>query len=165
VLGICTPWAGGCSNSRSTLVVQSVKRSDRGALKRFALRLEQFCDGDDEPLRLFARFKRGDTTMPPPPGDPEDMAWHAPSGAVPSSGDYLYLESRPGGWVGQGETYLLPIDESTRVDPVRREVDVRFAGSPGNWNLLTGVPTGGRNGRAVSIPPATALWPTRSRRA
>ena len=131
--------SAGCNTLRGTAVVDSVSRTPSGRLKRFVVRLEQHCEGDDEALRMYVRYKRGDITMPPPPGDPNELEWQAPQDAVPAH-DYLYLESTPGEWVGQGETHLLPIDETVAFDQTRAGLIAWFPETEGGWNLTAGMP-------------------------
>jgi hypothetical protein len=132
--------SAGCNTLRGIAVVDSVSRTQSGRLRGFVLRLEQLCDGNEEPLRLYIRYRRGDATMPPPPGDPAELEWNAPPDAVPENGSYLYLQSTPGEWVGQGETYLLPIDGSVAVDPRRRGILAYFPETDGGWDFMAAMP-------------------------
>ena len=43
---------------------------------------------------------------PAPPGDPAAFSWSPPSWVVPTSGNYLYYESQPGDYIGQGQTRM-----------------------------------------------------------
>ena len=72
-------------------------RSLRAALQRTA-----------PPLLGFLRFDVNDPTTPPPPGDPAAFSWAPPSWVVPTSGNYLYYESQPGDYIGQGQTRWSP---------------------------------------------------------
>ena len=72
------------------------------------LSFEQYCDGAAAPLHGTIHWRADDPTRPPGPANPPPYnLWRPPSGALPGSGNFLYLESDSGDVVGQGRTYLL----------------------------------------------------------
>jgi hypothetical protein len=77
-----------------------------GALRSLTARFEQRCNATAPPMLGFLRFDANDPTTPPPPGDPAAFTWSPPPGVVPTSGNYLYYESQPGDYIGQGQTRL-----------------------------------------------------------
>jgi hypothetical protein len=89
--------------------------------------------------------------MPPPPGDAADFPWSPPPGAVPATGDYLYFESSPGDFIGQGRTELYTVPASTlaiteasgvvrlRVDRDDSWWELRVTGPDAQWLLLPGL--------------------------
>ena len=62
--------------------------------------------------------------MPPPTG-----LWEPVPGATPSSGNFVFLESEPGDYVGQGGTYLYTqADSVITVEPISEGLDVAVVG-------------------------------------
>jgi hypothetical protein len=95
----------GCT-TLGKFIVDSVQYA-ASTLDQITLRWEQRCDALSGPvLRGYFRWARNDSTVPPPPGDPSGLAWSPPAGAVPESGNYLYLASPAGDYIGQGRTTL-----------------------------------------------------------
>ncbi len=102
-------------------------------------------------LRGFIRYERGDPTQPPPPGDAADFPWSPPAGAVPATGDYLYFESTPGDYIGQGRTDLYTAPDATltgsdtsgvvrlRVTRGTSDWDVRVSGPDAQVQLQPGL--------------------------
>jgi hypothetical protein len=77
------------------------------SLKSIDLRFEQYCDGGASPLRGAIHWDVSDTTIPPGPEVPPPAGlWEPPPGATPAGGNYVFLASEPGEFVGQGGTYL-----------------------------------------------------------
>jgi hypothetical protein len=95
----------GCNTLLGRFSVDSVLYSG-GTLDQVTLRFEQRCETTGPALEGYLRWARNDPTEPPPPGDPADFAWSPPDGAVTASGSYLYYESPPGDYIGQGDTFL-----------------------------------------------------------
>ena len=79
------------------------------------VRFEQRCEISGPPLRGYVRYDFLDPNQPPPPGDAAAFGWSPPPGAVPDTGDYLYFESSPGDYIGQGRTELYTQADSTLV--------------------------------------------------
>ena len=94
------------SGSVNRFAVDEVTYDD-GSLRSLTARFEQRCNATAPPLLGFLRFDVNDPTTPPPPGDPAAFSWAPPSWVVPTSGNYLYYESQPGDYIGQGQTRLV----------------------------------------------------------
>jgi len=78
------------------------------------LRFEQHCDGFPGALRGKIRWSAADPQRPPGPMQPPPAGlWEPPAAAVPASGDYVYLESEYGDFVGVGRTTLLTPSSAT----------------------------------------------------
>jgi hypothetical protein len=77
-------------------------------LTRLALRFEQYCDGSPYPLLGQFRWSADDPVPRGvlPQAVPAEL-WAPPAGAMPTTGISLYLQSNPGGFVGDGQTLLL----------------------------------------------------------
>jgi hypothetical protein len=102
-------WGGnmrGCNQSYGWFAIDNVNYS-AGALTAIDLRFEQHCEGAVPALRGAVHWTSSDTTLPPGPVNPPPAnLWVPPAGSVPTTGNYVYMESQPGNYVGQGQTYL-----------------------------------------------------------
>jgi len=101
-------WQGegrGCSRPSGWFVVDSISFSG-GALAAIDLRFEQHCEHASPALRGEIHWALGDSTQPPGPQDPPPAnLWSPPPGATPANGNYVYLSSSPGDYLGDGNTY------------------------------------------------------------
>lgn len=71
------------------------------------MHFEQYCDGDTTALRGTIHWRLDDPTVPPGPTVPiPTNLWQPPTGAVPDTGNFVYLESQQGDSIGQGATNL-----------------------------------------------------------
>jgi uncharacterized repeat protein (TIGR01451 family) len=77
-----------------------------GVLASIDLRFEQYCSGNVSALHGQLHWVAGETTQPPGPQTPPAGLWAPPAGSTPGSGNYVYLESDPGDFIGQGATRL-----------------------------------------------------------
>ncbi|MDD2699767.1 MAG: hypothetical protein PHH36_00885 [Sideroxydans sp.] len=102
-------WSGstrGCNQSYGWFVIDNVTYT-AGVLTALDLRFEQHCEGATPALRGAIHWTPTDTTMPPGPVSPAPAnLWTPPAGSVPVTGNYIYMQSQPGNYVGQGLTYL-----------------------------------------------------------
>ena len=79
----------------------------QGELVRLDLRFEEHCNDREAALRGQLHWVVGDESRPPGPVNPPPPGlWNAPAGATPSSGNYVYLASDAGDFIGQGRTEL-----------------------------------------------------------
>ena len=82
-----------------------------GVLVAFDARLQQHCDNDPGISRIQIRWRADDMTQPPGPGAPPPDLWNAPTDVVPASGNFVYLESDAGDFIGRGIRKLYtPLD-------------------------------------------------------
>jgi hypothetical protein len=101
-------WSGqsrGCSAVTGWFVVDSVTY-DGTTVVALDLRFEQHCDGAAAALRGKIHWNANDPTSPPGPVTPPLGAWQPSPGIVPTTGNYVYLESQPGDFIGGGRSYL-----------------------------------------------------------
>lgn len=102
-------WFGegrGCGTLTGWFVVDSVMYIGE-TLNSIDLRFEQHCEGGESALRGEIHWDSGDTTSPPGPVIPPPAGlWEPAAGVTPTSGNYVYLESQPGDYVGAGRNYL-----------------------------------------------------------
>ena len=65
------------------------------------------------PLRGKIYWTANDPTTPPGPVTPPPAGlWEPMPGITPANGDFVYLESEQGDWVGQGASYLYTDDDA-----------------------------------------------------
>lgn len=98
-------WDGegrGCNKLTGWMVVDGVTWNG-SSLATLDLRFEQHCEGLAPALHGKIHWDANDTTAPPGPVTPIPATlWAPPSGATPASGNYVYLASDPGDYIGQG---------------------------------------------------------------
>lgn len=101
-------WSGngrGCNILSGWFVVDNVTYVS-GVLTAIDLRFEQHCEGAAAALHGQIHWAPGDTTAPPGPVNPPPASlWQPAVGSTPASGNYVYLESDPGDYIGAGQTY------------------------------------------------------------
>jgi biotin carboxyl carrier protein len=125
----------GCNQLIGQFVVDEVTY-DTGMIVSLTLRFEQRCENTGPPLHGFIRYDFSDPTAPPPPGDASAFGWSPPTGAVPDTGDYLYFESAPGDWIGQGRTELFtPPDWTLVPDWYGRTFQFFVLGAAPTWEF------------------------------
>lgn len=109
-------WVGdgrGCNTSKGTIVIDDVTYSGT-TLTAIDLHFEQHCEGAAPALRGTVHWRAADQTAAAGPVNPIPSGlWRPPSGSVPASGNYVYLASEPGDYIGQGSTHLYTPGTST----------------------------------------------------
>ncbi|GAB3399888.1 DUF4214 domain-containing protein [Massilia agilis] len=103
-------WSGagrGCGDETGWFVVDSVTYEGT-TLKALDLRFEQHCQGGEPALRGRIRWSALDNTPAPRPVIPPvpDGLWQPPDSATPQAGNYVYLASEQGDYIGAGKSYL-----------------------------------------------------------
>jgi uncharacterized repeat protein (TIGR01451 family) len=134
-------WNGegrGCSDATGWFVIDSVTYSG-SALDSIELRFEQHCEGVTAALHGLIRWSAADMRTPlPPQVPPPSNLWSPSSGATPASGNYVYLQSEAGDFIGQGETHLYTSANadfamSTAGSQLNVEVDIAGALTWGSY--------------------------------
>ncbi|MDA8100562.1 MAG: hypothetical protein M0042_13175 [Nitrospiraceae bacterium] len=109
-------WYGegrGCNTLTGWFVVDDITLVD-GALQAIDLRFEQRCEGGTSALRGQIHWTSNDTTAPPGPVTPPPAGlWQPVSGATPTAGNYAYLASDVGDYIGAGQTYTYTTSNAT----------------------------------------------------
>ena len=117
-------WTGegrGCEVVSGWFVIDSVIY-DRDTLLAIELRFEQSCDGGPALNGKF-RWDASDTTTAPGPVVPVPAGlWEPPAGVTPATGNYVYLQSDAGDWVGDGRSYIYTQADSVLEASVDRSV-------------------------------------------
>jgi hypothetical protein len=108
-------WYGdgrGCNTLTGWFAVDNVSYSN-GSLGALDLRFEQHCEGATA-LRGWIHWTPDDTTTPPGPVNPPPAGlWQPVSGSTPASGNYVYLQSDAGDYIGAGKTYTYTPNSTT----------------------------------------------------
>ena len=101
-------WSGsgrGCNTLKGSFVINSVIYS-AGVLSEIDLDFEQHCEGMTAALRGQIHWTSNDTTKPAGPVNPPPQSlWSAPAGSTPTTGNYVYLSSDAGDYIGVGKQY------------------------------------------------------------
>lgn len=141
-------WTGngrGCNQSTSWMVIDQATY-DAGALKSVDFRFAQHCENDPNNA-LFGAVHWVS------PSSSLGTKWQPDPKAVPATGNYIYLQSDKGDYIGQGKNYLFtPTDAnlSVRADKNVLTVgvntdtwwDANFAIPDSNKTLVKGLYTG-----------------------
>ena len=94
-------------------------------------------------MRGYLRYDATDPTRPPPPVSAAGFGWSPPEGATPTTGDFLYVQSSAGDYVGQGATTLYtPANSTFRWTWTPRSLWLRVQGSDTYWDLSAHAPRG-----------------------
>lgn len=92
----------GCNQLTGWFMVDSVVY-EGATLKAIDLRYEQHCEGGSAALRGRLRWDANDTAGIPGPVSPLPSGlWEPAAGTTPATGNYVYLESMGGDYIGQG---------------------------------------------------------------
>jgi hypothetical protein len=103
-------WFGegrGCTTSASWVVIDKVVLTD-GVMTALDMRFEQHCEGSTAALRGQIHWVATDTSVgqPAAPAAIPASLWQPAASTLPASGNYLYLESRFGDYIGGARTYV-----------------------------------------------------------
>jgi hypothetical protein len=101
-------WSGegrGCNTLTGSFTVDHVVYVG-GLLTELDLRFEQHCEGGAPALRGELHWDAADATAPPGPAAAPPSLWAPPAGATPATGNFVYLASEIGDYVGAGQTAL-----------------------------------------------------------
>ncbi len=97
-------WSGegrGCNTLTGSFTIDSVTY-DAGTLTDIELSFTQYCEGGSPALTGTIRYDADDPTVPPGPvADPGNL-WAPDPADTPDTGNYIYLASESGEFVGDG---------------------------------------------------------------
>lgn len=109
-------WSGegrGCGSGTGSFRIDSVTYV-AGILTAIDLRFDQRCTGATGALHGTIHWRSDDATRPPGPVRPiPTVLWQPPAGSTPSAGNYVYLQSDAGDFIGGGQTYTYVPGNST----------------------------------------------------
>ena len=100
-------WVGDsrdCDISIGWFVVDAVSYTN-GVITALDMRFEQHCDLAHDALRGQLHWRAGDTTVAPGPTAVPPGLWQPAPGVTPASGNYVYLDSDAGDYVGAGGAF------------------------------------------------------------
>lgn len=123
-------WYGegrGCNTLTGSITIENVIY-EGDELISIDLQFEQSCQqGGAVALRGDIHWDRDDTTAPPGPAAVPAGLWTPAAGATPATGNYVYLESQAGDYIGGGASYLYTLATAqitVDVDSARLSVTV-----------------------------------------
>jgi hypothetical protein len=106
-------WSGngrGCNTLSGWFVVDDITY-DNGSLSAIDLRFEQHCEGGSAALHGQIHWTPNDPTPPPGPlSPPPSGLWQPAQGSTPATGNYVYLVSDSGDYIGGGQTLTVGPD-------------------------------------------------------
>ncbi len=109
-------WSGegrGCNTLTGSFTVERVTYLDNN-LTAIDLTFEQHCEGAAPALRGEIHWSADDATQPPGPIYPVPAGlWEPAAGSTPSTGNFVYLNSEPGDYIGQGQVYTYTSQNAT----------------------------------------------------
>jgi hypothetical protein len=133
-------WGGegrGCNRLTGWFVVDSISFSN-GVVASLDLRFEQHCEGGAPALRGKIHWDANDTTVPPGPVNPPPAGLWAPApGATPASGNYVYLVSDTGDYIGAGQTYTYT--SAITINASGGHLNVSVSGWAADFQTMIGV--------------------------
>jgi len=130
-------WSGegrGCNTLDGSITIDSVTYNG-STLTDIDLSFEQYCEGNSPALRGEIHWEADDTTTPlGPVAPPPAGLWEPMQGSTPATGNYIYLVSEAGDFIGAGADYLY-IDATAviTVDGIDGRVSVSVTGTE-DWN-------------------------------
>lgn len=129
-------WVGearGCDAVAGSWSVRGLQVS-AGQVLSADLLFEQYCDGLLSPLRGHVHWESGDTLAPPGPVSPPPSGlWQLPASLVPADGNYFYLHSPTGAFIGNGQSRLF-----TSADTQFTIGGVTTTGAPLGFTMYNG---------------------------
>ena len=102
-------WSGdgrGCNTLTGSMTIKSATYDDLGALNSISLTFVQNCEGGASALRGQVTWGADDPTTVPGPVTPVPASlWKPSADAVPTNGNYVFLQSDSGDYIGGGKNY------------------------------------------------------------
>lgn len=126
-------WTGesrGCNRLSGWFVIDKISYSGT-TLTEVTLRFEQYCDGSTVPLRGKLHWAAADGTAAAGPEPIPAGLWSPGASFLPPAGNYVYLVSDHGDYIGQGRTELLTPANSSFVIETNLTAALRIA--TGGW--------------------------------
>lgn len=136
-------WGGegrGCNTLTGWFTIDSLSFVN-GSLASLDLRFEQHCEGASAALRGKIHWVAADMTAPAGPVSPPPVdLWSPAPGATPAAGNYVYLVSDPGDYIGAGQTYTYtPTNSTVVVNADGNQLDVNVAGWTATFAAMNSV--------------------------
>ncbi|HYR99643.1 MAG TPA: hypothetical protein VEO58_11545 [Gemmatimonadales bacterium] len=97
--------ANGCDSLTGSFTIADLSYTGT-SLTAIDLSFEQHCEGLPAALRGSIHWRADDPTRPPGPVTPVPAGlWHPAPGETPTTGNFIYLRSDPGDYIGGGVNY------------------------------------------------------------
>jgi len=131
-------WFGegrGCNTLTGSFTIERVTYVNN-ALTAIDLSFEQHCEGGTPALRGTIHWDASDQTRPPDPVFPVPGGlWQPAPGSTPATGNFVYLNSDVGDFIGQGQTYTYTPETATITLSTNNQghLSVAVSGAQG-WN-------------------------------
>ncbi len=131
-------WFGegrGCNTLTGSFTIERVTYVN-DALTAIDLSFEQHCEGGTPALRGSIHWDASDPTLPPSPVFPvPGNLWQPAPGSTPATGNFVYLNSDVGDFIGQGQTYTYTPETATITLSTNSQghLSVAVSGAQG-WN-------------------------------
>ena len=131
-------WSGegrGCNQLSGWFTIDNISYSN-GSLSTLDLRFEQYCDANPAPLHGKLHWTANDSTKPPGPVLPLPAGlWQPDPSFVPPAGNYVFLVSDQGDYIGGGQTSLLtpPTSPITMDTNLTAALHISVGGWDGNF--------------------------------
>lgn len=136
-------WYGegrGCNTLTGWIAIDTA-RYVSGALAVLHLRFEQHCEGGAAALHGTVHWDANDPTSPPGPVFPVPTGlWQPAAGTTPATGNFVYLVSDSGDYIGEGQTELMtPADAVINASATAGHLHVGAAGWDGDFQAMTSI--------------------------
>ena len=109
-------WSGegrGCNTLTGSFTVERATYVNNN-LTAIDLTFEQHCEGGSPALRGEIHWSADDATQPPGPAYPVPAGlWEPAAGSTPSTGNFVYLNSDLGDFIGQGQVHTYTPENAT----------------------------------------------------
>lgn len=133
-------WSGegrGCNTLTGWFAIDDVTYRN-GSLAVIDLRFEQHCEGQSAALRGTIHWDADDPTMPPGPVYPIPAGlWQPAAGSTPGMGNYVYLVSDVGDYIGQGQTLTYtPTNATISVTAAAGHLSITVSGWLGEFQAM-----------------------------
>jgi len=130
-------WSGegrGCNTLTGSFTIAAVTYVDN-VLQAIDLTFEQHCEGGTPALHGSIKWDARDQTRPPDPVFPvPDGLWQPAPGSTPPTGNFVYLNSDVGDFIGQGQTFTYTPETATvTLSTNQGHLTVGVSGAQG-WN-------------------------------
>jgi hypothetical protein len=136
-------WSGdgrGCNTLTGWFAIDNATYRN-GALVVIDLRFEQHCEGQSPALRGTIHWIADDPTVPPGPVDPIPAGlWQPATGATPATGNYVYLVSDNGDYIGQGQTLTYtPANATIAVTAAAGHLSISVSGWFADFQTMSSI--------------------------
>lgn len=135
-------WGGegrGCNTLKGSInVLAATYNGSTGELDSINFTFVQHCEGGTAALRGTIAWGANDTSGPPGPVVPVPTTLWKPTATMPASGNYAYLQSDTGDYIGQGQTTLYTGTQAPQVNFNGSSMSASVGGYDGTFVAMQG---------------------------